>query len=58
MRESSLPITTGGEEDDVVKMLKEETWLKVPKPYYCYLRLLFEFFENKEDIITPYHITH
>jgi hypothetical protein len=56
--DKSLPITTWWEDDDVVKMLKEETWLKVPKPYYCYLRLLFEYFENQEDIVTPFHITH
>lgn len=58
LRDSSLEITTGWEEDEVVKMLKEETWLKMPRPYYCYLRLLFEHFENREQIITPYHITH
>gem|GEM_PF-6923325 len=42
--EKSIPITDGGEEDKVVKMLKEETWLKVPTPYYCYIRLLVEYF--------------
>ena len=56
--DSSLEITTGGEEDEVIKMLKEETWLKIPRPYYCYLRLLFEYFESKEKINTPNDITH
>ena len=57
LRDNALPITSWWEDDQVVKMLKEETWLKVPNPYYCYLRLLFEYFENTKEIKTPSDIT-
>ncbi len=53
LRNDALPITSWWEDDQVVRMLKEETWLKVPNPYYCYLRLLFEYFENTKEIKTP-----
>lgn len=54
---NSIPITNGGEDDWVVKMLKQETWLKLTKPYYCYLRLLSEYFRDEEDIKTPKSLT-
>jgi hypothetical protein len=38
-------------------MIKEETWMKVPSPFYCYMRLLFDRFENKKKIDTPADIT-
>lgn len=38
-------------------MMKEETRLKVPSPYYCYMRLLFDRFENQKEIKTPNEIT-
>ncbi len=54
----SIAITEGGEDDGVVKMLKQETWLKLTKPYYCYLRLLAEYFKDEEGIKTPKDLTH
>jgi hypothetical protein len=39
-------------------MLKQETWLKLTKPYYCYLRLLAEYFKDEEGIKTPKDLTH
>lgn len=53
----SIPLTTWGEDDEVVKMLKNETWLKLSSPYYCYMRLLNEYFQEKEDIKMPSDIT-
>jgi len=40
-------------------MFKEETWLKVPTPYYCYIRLLKEYFlSNKgKHLETPETLT-
>jgi len=38
-------------------MLKQETWLKLTKPYYCYIRLLAEYFVDEEDIKTPKDLT-
>ncbi|MBW7954428.1 helicase [Candidatus Gracilibacteria bacterium] len=56
----SIEITSGGEEDQVVKMFKEETWLKVPTPYYCYIRLLKEYFLNNKNkfLETPESLTN
>lgn len=53
----SIKITSWWEDDEVVKMLKQETWLKLTKPYYCYLRLLYEYFSDKWDIKTPKDLT-
>jgi hypothetical protein len=38
-------------------MLKKETWLKLTNPYYCYLRILQEYFQDEEDVKTPYDLT-
>ena len=55
----ALPITTGWEEDPVIKILKEETWLKIPQPYYCFIRLLDEYFGDKyKRVHTPENITN
>jgi len=54
----SIAITQGGDNDEVVKMLKQETWLKLTKPYYCYLRLLAEYFKDEEGIKTPKDLTN
>lgn len=55
----SIEITSWWEDDEVVKMFKEETWLKVPTPYYCYIRLLKEYFlSNKgKHLETPETLT-
>lgn len=53
----SVPLTTGWEQDEVVKMLKNETWLKLSKPYYCYMRLLSEYFKENQDVLFPSDIT-
>jgi len=53
----SIPLTTGWEHDEVVKMLKNETWLKLSKPYYCYMRLLSEYFKEHQDVLFPSDIT-
>ena len=57
--EDSIEITSWWEDDEVVKMFKEETWLKVPTPYYCYIRLLKEYFlSNKgKHLETPETLT-
>lgn len=56
----SIEITSWWEEDQVVKMFKEETWLKVPTPYYCYIRLLKEYFLNNKNkfLETPESLTN
>ncbi|MDD5770463.1 MAG: helicase-related protein [Candidatus Gracilibacteria bacterium] len=54
----SISITNGGDNDDVVKMLKQETWLKLTKPYYCYIRLLSEYFKDEEGVKTPKDLTN
>lgn len=56
----SIEITSWWEEDQVVKMFKEETWLKVPTPYYCYIRLLKEYFLNNKIkfLQTPENLTN
>jgi len=38
-------------------MLKNETWLKLSKPYYCYMRLLSEYFKENQDVLFPSDIT-
>ncbi len=53
----SISITNWWDNDDVVKMLKQETWLKLTKPYYCYIRLLYEYFKDEQWIKTPKDLT-
>lgn len=53
----SIAITNGWDDDEIVRMLKQETWLKLTKPYYCYIRLLAEYFVDEEDIKTPKDLT-
>lgn len=53
----SIPLTEGGDNDQVVKLLKTETWLKLSDPYYCYIRLLSEYFKENRAIINPSDIT-
>lgn len=53
----SVPLTTWWEQDAVVKMLKNETRLKLSEPYYCYMRLLSEYFKENQDISYPSDIT-
>lgn len=54
----AVPLTTGGENDQVVTMLKTETWLKASDPYLCYMRLLSEYFKENKDIEYPSNITN
>lgn len=55
----AITITKWGEDDPVIKLLKEETWLKIPQPYYCFIRLLDEYFGTKfKKIQTPGAITN
>lgn len=53
----SISITTWWENDQLVKVLKQETWLKLTEPYLCYIRLLSEYFKDEEDIKTPSSLT-
>ncbi|MDD3646038.1 MAG: helicase-related protein [Candidatus Gracilibacteria bacterium] len=53
----SISITTGGKNDELVKVLKQETWLRLTEPYLCYIRLLKEYFNDDEDIKTPSDLT-
>ncbi len=53
----SISITSWWDNDDIVKMLKQETWLKLTKPYYCYIRLLFEYFKDEDWVKTPRDLT-
>lgn len=53
----AVPLTVGWEDDQIVKMLKNETWLKVSEPYHCYIRLLSEYFKENKDIRYPSDIT-
>ena len=57
--DDSIEITQGWENDDVVHTLKKETWLNIPYPYYCYVRLLKEYFNTKDykNIETPETLT-
>lgn len=54
----SIPITTGGDTDPVIKLLLDETWLgsleTPPTPYLIYLRVLDEYFGSKNDIEIKY----
>lgn len=53
----SISITTWWENDELVKVLKQETWLKLTEPYLCYIRLLAEYFKDEEGIKTPSDLT-
>ena len=53
----SITITTWWEKDDLVRVLKTETWLKLTEPYLCYIRLLSEYFKDEERIKTPSDLT-
>lgn len=53
----SISITTWWENDELVKVLKQETWLKLTEPYLCYIRLLSEYFKDEEGIKTPSDLT-
>jgi superfamily II DNA/RNA helicase len=53
----SVSLTTGGEDDKIVTMLRNETWLKVSDPYLCYIRLLSEYFQETKEISYPSEIT-
>lgn len=53
----AVPLTTGWENDQIIKMLKNETWLKTSEPYLCYMRLLSEYFKENKDIEYPSDIT-
>ncbi len=55
--DESIPITTWGDDDEVVKMIKQETWMKLTKPYYCYLRILSEYFKDYGKVLTPSDLT-
>lgn len=53
----SIAITTWWENDELVKVLKKETWLRLTEPYLCYIRLLSEYFKDEEGIKTPSDLT-
>lgn len=53
----SIALTIWWENDHIVKMLKNETWLKLSDPYLCYMRLLSEYFKENQDIKYPSDIT-
>lgn len=56
-RDHSISITTWWEDDELVKVLKQETWLRLTEPYLCYIRLLSEYFKDEEGIKTPSDLT-
>ncbi len=56
-RENSKQLTTWWNDDYVVKVLKNETWLKLSDPYLCYMRLLSEYFKENQNIKYPSDIT-
>lgn len=56
-KNESIQITTWWEKDELVKVLKQETWLKLTEPYLCYIRLLSEYFKDEEWIKTPSDFT-
>lgn len=53
----SISITTGWDQDELVKVLKQETWLRLTEPYLCYIRLLSEYFKDEDGIKTPSDLT-
>jgi len=53
----SIQITTWWENDELVKVLKQETWLKLTEPYLCYIKILSEYFKDEEWIKTPWDLT-
>ncbi len=53
----SIQVTNWGENDELVKVLKQETWLRLTEPYLCYIRLLSEYFKDEEGIKTPWELT-
>ncbi len=53
----SISITTWWDHDELVKVLKQETWLKLTAPYLCYIRLLSEYFKDEEWVKTPADLT-
>ncbi len=53
----SISLTTGWEDDKIVTMLRNETWLKVSDPFLCYIRLLSEYFQETKEISYPSEIT-
>jgi hypothetical protein len=53
----SVPLTIWWADDKLVKILKNETWLKLSDPYLCYMRLLSEYFKENQDIKYPSDIT-
>jgi len=57
LRNEWVEITKWWENDEFVKIIKTQTWLKTPEPYYCYIRLLHEYFQNNMPIIWPNQIT-
>lgn len=53
----SIPLTQWWDNDKVINMLKNETWLKLSDPYVCYMRLLSEYFKETQNISYPSDIT-
>lgn len=53
----SISITTWWENDELVRVLKQETWLRLTEPYLCYIRILSEYFKDEEGIKTPSDLT-
>jgi len=53
----AVPLTIWWADDKLVKILKNETWLKLSDPYLCYMRLLSEYFKENQDIKYPSDIT-
>jgi len=59
LREDSLPITDGWEDDLLVKMILEQTHIKLSHPYLFYIRILKEYFDVfYQSIKTPKEITN
>ncbi len=56
--EDAIDITTWGEQDPLVQLLKNETWLKLWQPYALYIKLLQKYFEvYLPNIKTPSYLT-
>lgn len=56
--EQSVLVTEWWEDDPIVKMFENNTRVKIPLPYYCYLKVLHEYFSaDSRDVKMPSEIT-
>jgi ERCC4-related helicase len=56
LRDEATPITKWWEDDPLLVAIKEKTWLQLPTPYECYIKMLHEYFEVNEEVSTPHQI--